>query len=464
MELKTTLPYIKNNRIRMSLLFFSSFIIMLLSALPVRVLEETGFDTVICFLMCFIYVLGCFKGYFNINKKKIIFLSLFIALGAIELVTGLFYGILGYISVGVFCIVVPLLLIITIDEKKQIEDMVMAVSLSSTCVFLVIFLVSVLFMPLGSGQYASFTGNPNSLSLFVVTGLCGTIYLSMKYINKIKFLFIFIQGVEWGFLIFTRSRTAILTSIAFIMVMILYSIFNKGKGRKRVKYIFIFLFIITSAIYLSYFSVTTLSYKIGQYDNVGLKQNIQQHFNVILFDDQSDESTNEHDKFYNEEKDNLSFKDTIIAGANRSLKGIADDSSFSSGRIEIWKNFLNRIEPFGHDEGTMEIEGVKGYNAHNAYIQIAYSFGYIAGIIYIIISIYSAYLLAKENFPLLSRKNFPCENAYILLTFMGYIVYNMLAATVAPFSYLFVLLFAIIVVPSVCIEQKNEILSKKLKA
>ena len=54
-----------------------------------------------------------------ILTKKIIFLSLFIALGAIELVTGLFYGILGYISVGVFCIVVPLLLIITIDEKSK---------------------------------------------------------------------------------------------------------------------------------------------------------------------------------------------------------------------------------------------------------------------------------------------------------------------------------------------------------
>lgn len=453
MEVRSTLPYIKSNKIRMLLLVISSVTIMLISLLPVKVFEETGLDTVVCFIMCLIYAIGSFNGYFRINKRKKILVSFFIILGVIEFITGLAYGILGHISVGVFYIVMPLLLVIIIDDKRQIEVMSFTIALSSTCVFLIIFFISVLFMPLGTEQYAAFTGNPNSLGSFVVVGLCGTIYLSMKVKNKLSFLLVFIQGIECGFLIFTRSRTAILTAIMFIIIMAVYGIFNKRK-KKKIRYI-LYLFTIIVAIYFSYFSVTTLSYEIGEYNNVALKQNIQRYFNVTLIDVQSDEYMDGQSEIDGEGKEDVSFADAIIAGANRSLKGIADNNSFSSGRFEIWKTFINKIGLLGHGEGTLEINGIEGYNAHNAYIQIAYSFGGIAGIIYIIISIYSAYLLAKENLSLIIGGNFSCENAYILSIFMGYIVYNMLAATVAPFSYWFVLLFAIIVVPNLCIEQKN---------
>ena len=44
MEVRSTLPYIKSNKIRMLLLVISSVTIMLISLLPVKVFEEEQFD------------------------------------------------------------------------------------------------------------------------------------------------------------------------------------------------------------------------------------------------------------------------------------------------------------------------------------------------------------------------------------------------------------------------------------
>ena len=66
------------------------------------------------------------------------------------------------------------------------------------------------------------------------------------------------------------------------------------------------------------------------------------------------------------------------------LESTAD---ISNGRFEIFLAYLERLNLAGHDK--MTIEGTDYAHAHNSYIQVAYDFGIIDGIIFLILCAYT---------------------------------------------------------------------------
>jgi hypothetical protein len=82
----------------------------------------------------------------------------------------------------------------------------------------------------------------------------------------------------------------------------------------------------------------------------------------------------------------VTFEEGLGLAADRFEKGLHDNSNdaFTSGRRGIWQAYLEKIGFMGHAEESMNIKSGDrlyiGTNAHNYYLQVAYSAGIIAGI------------------------------------------------------------------------------------
>lgn len=433
---------------RIVMMSLSSFIIMAISILRVRWLIDTNLDTIICFFMSGIFLLASFYGKVQLNKKKAYILTAILSLGILEIISGIKLGVLGYISNGIFYIVIPAVLICILENKKQIENIMISVSIGSSAGFMLMFCMSSLFSPLGTEQYESFVFNPNALGMFAAVGFVGAAYLSMKLSSRYKYVTLLIAGLALGFIIFSRSRTAFLVVIAACIVVIYRMILNR-KNHNFKTFIMCAISIVL-AVYVSYFCITTVTNVIGIYDNMELKKTIEQYLDINLID--KDKLGKEPD---------VDFGDVLESGAKRGMKGIADDNSFSSGRTMIWKQFMTEITLSGHAKGTIEIEDYD-YDAHSAYLQTAYSFGGIAGVVYLIISIYAGSVLFISFIRSIKNKTQSTELAGIYLFFAGFLIYSVLSASVDPISYFFVMEFNLIVIPAIALNNKNGSMNEEL--
>lgn len=419
----------RNSNMKLAISAGAFFLIALNSMIPLKWLEVTGLDAIIGLCLCVLNVLLLFNGSIQINGKKAIIMMLTGGVGIIAVFSGLYFGVYGYISYGVFFLVIMEALILAINSRQQVKFIMTAVSLGGCGAFFVLWIVSVLLGTLGSEQYCSVTGNPNALGLYSVIGFCCSVYLRNNYQEKSRLIFLAIEGISIGFIIFTRSRTAIIAMIMILILEGLYHLIMSDKNhriRKFVKYICLILIF----IYGTFISVTALNHVIGLNDNEKLKDSIEDTFAVYL----------------DFEYKNVRFGDIIGESSKRTMKGIADDSSFSSGRTEIWKCFGEKVTLVGHSKGTLEIKEAE-YNAHNAYLQMAYSYGIIAGVLYIMLSMYIAILCIMKFIKSLRNRTMSYEFCYLLMVFAACFVFSMLSSSVSPFTYYLILMMSYAVVP-----------------
>ena len=66
---------------------------------------------------------------------------------------------------------------------------------------------------------------------------------------------------------------------------------------------------------------------------------------------------------------------------------LENDSDISNGRLEIFMIYLKELNFVGHE--TMAPENVDNGHAHNSYIQVAYDFGIIAGVVFLVLCAYT---------------------------------------------------------------------------
>lgn len=418
-----------NNNIKLLISSVVFFLIALNSMLPVKWLEATGLDAIIGLCLCCLNVVLVFNGSVHLNRKKVAIMAMTGGIGVIAVLSGIYFSVYGYISYGVFFLIIMEALVLVINSREQVKFIMMAVSLGGCGAFFVLWIVSILFGTLGSEQYCSVTGNPNALGLYSVIGFCCSIYLRNNYHGKSRLIFLIVEGISIGFIIFTRSRTAI---IAMIMILILEGLYHliAGDKRYRVRRCVKYICLILMCIYGAFISVTTINHALGLNDNVKLKDILESTFSVQL----------------DMEYKNVRFGDVLSESSKRTMKGIADDGSFSSGRTEIWKCFGEKVTLYGHSKGTLEIKEAE-YNAHNAYLQMAYSYGIIAGVLYIMLSMYIAILCLLRMVKSLKSRTMSYEFCYLLMIFAACFVFSMLSSSVSPFTYYLILMMCYAVVP-----------------
>lgn len=138
-----------------------------------------------------------------------------------------------------------------------------------------------------------------------------------------------------------------------------------------------------------------------------------------------------------------------------------DLNTFSSGRINIWKEYISKIRILGNsaDGKTPITENLTNVAAHNSVIEISYRSGAITGVMFLLVEIISGiYVLI-----VLFRKENEEHEYMAAFSFIGYVIVSNLQVAYNPLTSIIFFVYAISIsvlfLSNTCIERKG--LSRK---
>lgn len=319
----------------------------------------------------------------NWNKdffKSPILISLFF-MGFCFLFNSILFKVLGYLALGLQALIVFLYywLGISGDKKKVIFSIALGFIISYIVVLLMMFFLGPEFTLF---QNSGLFGNPNLMGYYLTTIATSDLYFLCRDNEKkpFKILEIVLLGSVLFITFCTTSRTSIACIAIEIVLAIIYYLQKKyfefkRSGRGFAKGLLTILrdLILT----LSIMVVTAfLVYMIF----VEWKPRFEQFF-------YGRPSTFYEDYLYDP---SAAMSDELDSSLNYYTKGLDDHDwlNFTSGRIEIWKIFLDEIRMVGHKTETLFITFSsrvnRAHGAHNIFLQLAYSIGIPAGVCYFV--------------------------------------------------------------------------------
>lgn len=220
---------------------------------------------------------------------------------------------------------------------------------------------------------------------------------------------IFLFAAVFSFALFTMSRTALLTMlVTFVLVILL----RQWVYHVNIRQIVMEFGTIIMAIILSFpFMYSTLrivpavadnpirydlepqdrSYMIYEGDSIDSDKymNIERFFN--LFFNRLDIGQAKGLEIEENSTDLLAYIGDkalpIATGVSEDKYVLDNDSDISNGRFDIFLTYLKSLNLNGHDK--MSVEGTDYGHAHNSYIQVAYDFGIIAGVVFLVLCAYT---------------------------------------------------------------------------
>lgn len=451
--------HLKNEKVRICIIAISCFFLLLNNLLSFKFLIDTNLDTIFGYLVCTICFFCVYNGEISFTRLKHPLVALIALFAIILTIISIYHGVLGYIAYSVYYLLLVVFLL-GINSKQQIELLLKGFCYAGVVVFTVFFVLSIMLSPLSGEQYASFTGNPNALGAHVALYLLCGIYLFVHLNGWKKTIMAILDGLMLGFIVFSRSRTALLMGLVTLSFMVFHYIINKP-SKNTAKVVILQCIIMLGSIYISFFCITSLANSIDKNGLHNFKEFLNEKCIVDVLEERDTVNGNDNIVIQIENEDqnasnSIPFFDVVDAMIKRSLKGIIDSGSFSSGRSAIWYNFITSFNFLGHENSKLEIEtfdGIKEYNAHNSYIQVTYNFGIFAGVLYIAITLYSFVKMCRyflQNIK--QRRQYPIQT-FAMAIFANYLIYGLLASAVAPFSYIVVLMFDVITLPYMIIEE-----------
>ena len=354
------------------------------------------------------------------NISKYVFIT-FLIIGLSYGIAGVLFFVPTYIMNGyIFALQLPLLYICM--KFCIIEQLVAVYCKSYVAISTIIILFFMLIAPLNSGQYNGIFNNPNLTGEFLSCLAICTLYIFEKEsLRGIKIANLAIFGISTSLIFFTRSRTSILACVFLLFAYLIYAIRERRiTGKKLLSLILS----IAIALPTTFFILNDVTPRMCEVIDINID-----YFGI----NDSNHSAN-------------SFKDAIGDSADRLLKGVNNDSSFSSGRFEIWQAYINRIsiKPHRPDLVSFEYNGhVLKANSHNSFLQVAYQSGIISGaaflFLYIFIGLCALRSLLKD------KLNF--NDLFAIMTLANSVPYVLLSNTVGPYTAFSLLSFWIIVIP-----------------
>lgn len=349
-------------------------------------------------------------------------------MGILIITAGINLGEMAYILLGlIIAVLIPSFwLLVKKEYRKLFLD---AVSLGTVIVFILITILSIVFVPLSNTQYSSIIGNPNEFGNILVFSLCCILY---RYNITKKNIYVFFATINISFAILSISRTTYLCIIAIITINLIYYfiIYEYKKLIINVlKVILVFLF-----SFLMLFALLTSGNSLIR----SLEKQILGSEYVY------------YAKLYKYDGSKMGFNDLFEYIELRTLKGISTDNKknedvdiedvdineMSSGRVEIWKDFFDNIKLYGHNIGEkvyIKSTNQYGLDAHNTYLNNGYYYGCISGatvIIYMIILLYFNFI--KLIILIKTKKEDP-EFYFMSMIFVSFSILSILSSVFSPF-------------------------------
>ncbi|MFQ7110042.1 MAG: O-antigen ligase family protein [Anaerovoracaceae bacterium] len=378
----------------------------------------------ICLLILFIlYNKKCFIIKELSTSMKIVIILMQI-IGTSYAINGVIYKVPTYILLFIlFSIILPIYFI----EANMIKlNKVIDIYTKANIISFLIFTFAVfLFSPINQEQYAGIFNNPNLLGEYISVVIMSLIFQFEKIKNnKYKSGILILFGISVAFMIFSMSRT---TLVSVVFIGIIYLIFNIRNKLNIKKKLLVFTLSILIMIPVTYGVLNIVTPLISDFTGINLSE-----------------------KFYSEKDQNKNknegqLDDIINMTFDRYKKGIDDDRTFSSGRIEIWKEYFENLTFGGHDSSKLYIEyngGIIQANAHNSFLQTAYQSGIMSGVSYLMIVLFLLIFGIKRFI-----KNADNNILFALMAMMSLFIYYCLSNILVPTISFSLLPMWIIIVP-----------------
>lgn len=350
----------------------------------------------------------------------------FIGIGILFFIYGIKFKVPTYIVYAfIFLFQMPVF-IFSID-REILTRIILSFSKWFVLLYSLYIAASFLISPLEKGQYCGIFTNPNLWGECTVTAILVILYLFDKT-DKLKFktCLALLFGISVANVLLSRSRTTLVVVIAVIIVYIVYIIRIKkyAFNKKAALYLLAIALLGILLTYVILINITPYTAKA-----IGIE---------IGKEDLSD-----------------GFEESISGTYGRYLKGINDDGSISSGRVEIWKTYIPQLSISGHDAVDLPIEGhfEKGFktNAHNTFIQIGYQGGIPALVLFVAQFIIMGIFYLRKLF----GKEVSMENYLLIASFGQAIVYMMLANPFGPYSSFSLIIYWMYILPTYMLQDEE---------
>ncbi|MEG2993715.1 MAG: O-antigen ligase family protein, partial [Bacilli bacterium] len=305
--------------------------------------------------------------------------------------------------------------------------------------FVAYLLISIIFIPIGKGQYSGFNLNPNGSGQLVTMAFPIVVYLkSISKKNSTKLFYLIELVLIITFCYFSESRTALLSLLMMIVTIIICHIFVFKNplftlAKKGILISVIVLVTICILPYINSFtsSITKVGDKYEEMKSIYINPKIEEK--TILMEPGTINKTEPAKESVKEPVKESEKETNIIDRVKGDDKSGTSLEDYSSGRTQIWLEGLSKINLFGNPSRNhiiTERNGDVGNNLHNTFLQFSYDNGFFAGITFGLLVLYSLFILAYNI-----KINTSVYSYYVLIYHVGFIVTSMLSSVNLPFLY-----------------------------
>lgn len=346
------------------------------------------------------------------------------------IIIGVSYGVFGiayfvptYILCG-YAFLIQLPIFYCAVKRDYLKEMMITFTKAYVIIATLVLIACMLFAPLTDGQYYGIYNNPNLFGQFLSPIAISAIYwYEISEVKRTRIIMLVIFGLSLAFTLFSKSRTTLLAFACIAVVYFIYIIITKKKFVKRFAAFAIAILVMVPATFGTLYSITPVVCSL-----TGIEVNMQER----------------------------SLEDELLGAYSRYTKGLKDDgNSFTSGRTEIWKDFLRDTGLKGHKVDALIVEysgGSYSVNSHNTFIQVAYQSGIISGIAFLLMfGAICIYIVRKAL-----KKTVSQEDLFAAGCLANALPYLMLANVIGPYATFATVPFWLMMIPYYSVKYKEE--------
>lgn len=321
----------------------------------------------------FLAVLILNDGRFGRIKMNRISAVLFIAFVLTFLIGAIMTLRMGSVILAVtYAVAFPLLAMVS--SKEKVGMIMRRLCWSVTANFYIIIVLSLIAAdPNEQTQYSGIIVNPNTLGLFSFVAFIAFIYNIYRRRKLYDYAGLGLAAIT---VYMTQSRTSLICVVVATVFIIIALLKSKDRSAVGIKQLAVAI-LAAVALFCAVFYLSPISEKTHDY------------INTTLIRDEARENIRDV------EMEERNF-DRLI----QSIEG----GNFTTGRLGIWQIYLSQtgIAPNGDDEPLIVNGEEINMSAHNTYIHLAYCFGLLCGVFYLLYNISVGIVSLKL---LVERKN-----------------------------------------------------------
>jgi len=299
---------------------------------------------------------------------------------------------------------------------------------ANVIILILLIIVSAIFAPLLDEQYSSIMLNPNGFSTVLTPISYSLLYLFEVYKRnqmKIRALLIMLLfGFNCAFMVFSRSRTGMVSLIAIVLLWVIYLICNRINIKRLLCNLILMIIVVSVTLPLATTLLTDVNYSI-----MNKEAKLTGRYFVFALERYGVCKSN------GESSSHVDTKQAINGMVMRTEQGSKKGEDVSSGRFSIWKSTVKSLNFRGHDKNDVfYVPHRMDYtnDTHNMYLSMGFFNGYVGLIsITIFMAIYLVYLF-KLFINSILRRQMKLEYFFTLAVAGTFFIISMLSTTFTP--------------------------------